>query len=270
MCPTLVDFRLLCTFGPIVTPKPVPSVIGRWLREANDRLGTRLIAAAPTEVEETIRIDELPARANYNPGTTLGCIEAPRSVLGEMEPGLFSDLVHTSLMLIPTRRAVLMHLNTVAVTSLLAWILPHVPKPNDNGKGKEPTGRAHRMWFIGWERRRTIVCFFASSKPSLSEMTRPAFETAPIARKDRVFPASKMHTLPIRSLATNSGLTLADRVEGITTASHMAEKIVALPRQRPLPWAQGDAPTVGVLRSEFTFNKHTWLGLGLGLGLGLP
>ena len=82
MCPSLVHFRLLCTFGPLVIPMPVPPVIGRWLHEANDRLGTRLIAAAPTEVEETIRIDGLPTRVKFNPGTTLGRIEAPRSVLG--------------------------------------------------------------------------------------------------------------------------------------------------------------------------------------------
>ena len=75
---------------------PVPTVIGRWLRKANDRLGTRLIAAAPTEVEDTIRIDGLPTRVKFNPGTTLGRIEAPRSVFGEMEPGLVSDSVHTT------------------------------------------------------------------------------------------------------------------------------------------------------------------------------
>ena len=49
---------------------PVPPVIGPWLREANDRLGTHLIPAAPTEVEETIRIDGLPTRVKFNPGTT--------------------------------------------------------------------------------------------------------------------------------------------------------------------------------------------------------
>ena len=60
---------------------PVPPLIGRWLREANDRLGTSLIAAASTEMEETICIDRLPTRAKFNPGTTLGRIDAPRSVL---------------------------------------------------------------------------------------------------------------------------------------------------------------------------------------------
>ena len=57
-------------------------------------------------------------------------------------------------------------------------------------------------------------------------------------------------------LATNSGLAFADPVEGITTSSHLVGKIVALPRQCPLPWVGvGDQPTVGVLRSEFTFNE---------------
>ena len=69
-------------------------------------------------------------------------------------------------------------------------------------------------------------------------------------------PASKMDTFPVRSLATNSGLAVADPVEGITTPSDMAWKIVALQRQCPLPWvAVGDLATVGVLRSEFTFKE---------------
>ena len=77
---------------------PLPPVIGRWLREANDRLDTCLIAAAPTKVEETIDINGLPTRVKFNPGTTLGHIEAPQSVLGEMEPWLVSDFVHTTIM----------------------------------------------------------------------------------------------------------------------------------------------------------------------------
>ena len=65
-----------------------------------------------------------------------------------------------------------------------------------------------------------------------------------------------MDTFPVRSLATNSGFAFADPVEGITTPSHMAGKIVALPRQCPLPWDEmGDPPTVGVPASEFTFNE---------------
>ena len=75
----------------------MPPVIGGWLREANDRLGTRLIAANPIEVEDTIRIDGPPARATLNP--MLGRIEAPRSVLGVTEPGLISILGHTTVML---------------------------------------------------------------------------------------------------------------------------------------------------------------------------
>ena len=117
--------------------------MGRWLREANDRLGTRLIATAPAEVEETIRIDRLPTRVKFNPGTTLGRIKVPRSTLGEMVPGPVSDLVHTTFMLNPTLRAALIHLNSADVTSLLAGILPHVPKVKDKAKGKEPAGRAH-------------------------------------------------------------------------------------------------------------------------------
>ena len=163
VCPSLVHFRLLCTFGPLVTLMPPPPVIGRWLREANDGLGTRLIAAAPTEVEETIRIDGLPTRVKFSPGTTLGGIEALRSVLGEMEPGLVSDLVHTTFMLNPTLRAVLIHLNSADVTSLLAGILRHVPKPKDKAKGKAPVG-PRRMWVIGLERMWTIVWF--SQAPS--------------------------------------------------------------------------------------------------------
>ena len=235
---------------------PKPPVIGRWLREANDRLGARLIAAAPTEVEETIRTDGLPMRAKFNPGTTLGRIEAPRSVLGEMEPGLISDLVHTTFMLNPTLRAVLIHLNRADVTSLLAGILPHVPKPKDKAKGKEPTGRAQEdvVHWIGEDADDCVV--FASTKPSSSEMTRRAFGSAPIGHKERVLPASKMDTFPVRSLATNSGLAFADSVEGSTTPSHMAGKIVALPRQCPLPWVGvGNPPTIGVSRSGFTFNE---------------
>ena len=235
---------------------PVPPVIGRWLREANDRLGTRLIAAAPTEVEETIRIEGLPTRVKFNSGTMLGRIEAPQSVLGEMEPGLVSDLVHTTFMLNPTLWAVLIHLNSADVTSLLAGILPHVPKPKDKAKGKEPTSRAQEdvVYWIGEDADDCVV--FASTKPSPSEMTRRAFGSAPIGHKERVLPASKTDTFPVRSLATNSGLAFADPVEGITTPSHMAGKIVALPRQCPLLWVgMGDPPMVGVSASEFTFNE---------------
>ena len=97
---------------------------------------------------------------------------------------------------------------------------------------------------------------FASTKPSPWEMTRLAFGSAPIGHKERVLPASKMDTFPVRSLATISGLAFADPMEGITTPSHMAGKIVALPRQCPLPWVgMGDPPTVGVSASEFTFNE---------------
>ena len=85
-------------------------------------------------------------------------------------------------------------------------------------------------------------------------MTHCAFGSAPIGHKERVLPASKMDTFPVWSLATNSGLAFAD--EGITTPSHVAGKIVAVPRQCPLPWVEvGDPPTVGVLRSKFTFNE---------------
>ena len=87
-------------------------------------------------------------------------------------------------------------------------------------------------------------------------MTRCAFGSAPIGRKERVLPASKMDAFPVRSLATNSGLAFADPVEGITTPSHMAGKIVALPRQSPLPlFGMGDPPTVCVSASAFTFNE---------------
>ena len=256
MCPSLVHFRLLYTFGPFVTPMPVPPVIGRWLREANDRLGTRLIAGAATKVEETIRMDGPPTTVKFSPGATLGCIEAPRSVLGEMEPGLVSDLVHTTFMLNPTLRAVLIHLNSADVASLLAGILPQVPIMNDKAKGKEPTSRALEgvVYWIGEDADDCVV--FASTERSPSERRRRAFGSAPIGHKERVLPASKMDTLQVWSLPTNSGLAFADPVEGITTPSHMAEKIVARPRQCPLPWVGvGDPPMVGVLRSEFTFNE---------------
>ena len=173
-----------------------------------------------------------------------------------MEPGLVSDLVHTTFMLNPTLRAVLIHLNSADVTSLLAGILPHVPKPKDKAKGKEPTGRAQEdvVYWIGEDADDCAV--FASTKPTPSEMTRRAFGSAPIGHKERVLLASKMDTFPVRSLATNSGLAFADPVEGITTPSHMAGKIVALPRQCPLPWVRmGDPPTVGVPASQFTFNE---------------
>ena len=212
---------------------PVPPVIGRWLREANDHLGTGLIAAAPTGVEENIGIDRRPTRVSFNPGTTLGRIEAPRSVLREMEPGLVSDMVNTTLMLNPTIRAVLIHLNSADVTSLLAGRLPHVPNPKDRARGKEPTGRAQEdlVYWIGQDADDCVV--FASTKPSASEMTHRAFGSAPIGHKERVLPASKSDTPPVWSLASNPGLAFADPSEGITTPSHMAGKIVALPRQCP-------------------------------------
>ena len=173
-----------------------------------------------------------------------------------MEPGVVSDLVHTTFMLNPTLRAALIHLNSADVTRLLAGILLHVPKPKDKAKGKEPTGRAQEdvVYWIGEDADDCVV--FARTKPSPSEMTRRAFGSAPIGHKVRVLPASKMDTFPVRSLATNSGLAFADPVEGITTSSHTAAEIVVLQRQCPLPWVGvGDPPTVGVLRSEFTFNE---------------
>ena len=97
---------------------------------------------------------------------------------------------------------------------------------------------------------------FASTKPSPSAMARGAFGSAPIGHKEHVLPASKMDTFPVW-LATNSGFAFADPVQGISTPSHMAGKIVALPRQCPLPWVGvGNSPTVGVSRSEFTFNEN--------------
>ena len=212
--------------------------------------------AAPTEVEDTIRIDGLPTRIKFNPGTTLGRIEAPESVLEKMEPGLVSDLAHTTFMLNPTLRAGLINLDSADVTSLLAGILLHVPKPKDKAQGKEPTSRAPEdvAYWIGEDADDCVV--FLSTSPSPSEMTRRAFGSAPIGHKERVLPASKLDTFPVRSLATNSALAFAFSVEGITTPFRMAGEIVALPRQCPLPWVGvGDPPSVGVLRSEFTFNE---------------
>ena len=205
-------------------------------------------------MEETILIDGLPTRVKFILGTRLGRIEAPRSALGEMERGLVSDLVHTTFMLNPTLRVALIHLNSADVTSLLAGILPHVPKLKDKAKGKEPTGRAQEdvVYWLGEDADDCVV--FASTKPSPSEMTRCASGSAPIGHKERVLPASKTDTFPVRSLATNSGLASADPLEGITTPSHMMGKIVALPRECPLTWVGvGDPPMVGVLRSDFTF-----------------
>ena len=128
---------------------PVPPVIGRWLREANDRLGTRLIIAAPTEVEETIRIDGLPTMVKFNPGTTLGRIEAPRSVLGEMEPGLVSDLVHTTFMLNPTLRAVLIHLVVRTSRAFLRGSCRTFQSQRTRPRERNPTVGPRRMWFIG-------------------------------------------------------------------------------------------------------------------------
>ena len=43
----------------------------------------------------------------------------------------------------------------------------------------------------------------------------------------------------------------------VHTTFVLAGKIVALPRQCPLPWVGvGDPPTVGVSASEFTFNEY--------------
>ena len=235
---------------------PVPPVIGRWLREANDGLGPRLFAAAPTKVEETICIKGLPARVKFNLGATLGRIEAPWTLLGEMEPGLVSDLVHTSFVLNPTLRAVLINFNIADVTSLLAGILPNKIKSKDKDKDKAPTGRAHEdvVYWVGEDANNAVV--FASKKPSPSETTRCAFGSAPIGYKERVLPSAKMDTFPVHRLPTASGLAFVDQVEGITTPSHMSGKVVALPGQCPLPWVRsGDPSTVGVLCSEFAIHE---------------
>ena len=74
----------------------------------------------------------------FNPGTTLGRIKALGSVLGEMEPGLVSDLVHTGFMLNPTLGAVLIHLNSADVTSLLAGILPQFQSRRSRPRERNP------------------------------------------------------------------------------------------------------------------------------------
>ena len=235
---------------------PVPPVIGRWLREGNDGLGTRLFADAPTEVEETIYIKGLPARVKFNLGATPGRIEAPRSLLGEMEPGFVSDLVHTTFVLTPTLRAVLINFYTADLTGLLAGILPNKTKSKDKDKDKAPTGSAHGdvVYWVGEDADNAVV--FASKQHSPSETTRCAFGSASIGYKERVLPSAKMATFPVHRLPTASGLAFDDQVEGITTPSHMSGKVVALPRQCPLPWVRsGDPPTVGVLRSEFAINE---------------
>ena len=136
----------------------------------------------------------------------------------------------------PTLRAVSINLNSADITSLFAGILPHVPKPKDKAKGKEPTGSAKEdvVYWIGEDADDCVV--FARTKPSPSEFTRRAFGSAPIGHKERGLPASKMETFPVRSLATTSGLAFGDPVEGITTPSHMAGKLVGLLKQYPLPW----------------------------------
>ena len=143
-------------------PCPLLLIVG-W--EAGDHLGTRLIVAAPTEREKTICIDGLPAMAKFNQETTLGHIEAQRSVLEEMEPRFVSALVHTTLMLNPTLQAVLIHLNSVDITSLPTGILPHAPKSKDKAKGKDPTGR-DRKDVVYWIAEDADDCVFASTKPS--------------------------------------------------------------------------------------------------------
>ena len=150
----------------------------------------------------------------------------------------------------------LIHLNSADITSLLAGILPHVPKPEDEAKGKEPTGRAQVVvvYWIGEDADDCVV--FPSIKPSPSEMTCRTFGNARIGHRKRVLRASKMDTFPVRSLATHSGLGFVVPVEGITTPSRTAVKIVALPRQCPLPWVWiRDPPTVSVWAFEFTFNE---------------
>ena len=56
----------------------------------------------------------------------------------------FAPLVHylPPCPCLPSLVAVLIHLNSADVTTLLAGMLAHVPKANDKAKGKEPTGRA--------------------------------------------------------------------------------------------------------------------------------
>ena len=181
----------------ITYPTPMPPVIGGWLPEANDCLGTRLIAATPTEVEETIRIDGLLARAKFIPRTTLGRMEAPRNVLEEMEPGLVSDLFHTTFMLNPTIQAVLIPLNSADVTRLLAGILPHVPTSKDKAKGREPCDRAQEdvVYWIGEDADDGLV--FASTELSPSEMIGRTFGSAPNGHKNLVLPASNMDTFPV-------------------------------------------------------------------------
>ena len=235
---------------------PVSPVIGRWFCEANNRLGTRLIAAAPIAVEETILIDGLPTRVKLNPGTTLGRTEAPRSVLGEMEPGLVSDLVHTTFMLNPTLRAVLNHLSNADVTSLVARILPHVPQQKDKAKGKEPGGRALEdvVHWIGEDADNCVV--FASTKSSPSEMTRRALGSAPIGHKECVLPASKMDTFPVRSLATNFRTCLCGSGAGHYHPIPYGREDSGTTEAMSVAMGWGWRPTHGwCMRSEFTFNE---------------
>ena len=236
---------------------PLTPVIGRWLREANERLGTGLIAAAPANVEETFRIDGLPTRVKFNSGTTLGRIEAPRGVLLEIEPGLVSDLVQTTFILNSTLRAVLIHLNSADVTSLLAGILPHVPKPKDKAKGKEPNGRAQEdvVYWIGEDAHGCVV--FASTKPRSSQITRCAFRKCPNWSQGACIAGHQDGHLSGWEFGNQFGTCLCGSGGGhYHPIPHMAGKIVAVPRQCPLPWVRvGDPPTVGLLRSEFTFNE---------------
>ena len=109
-------------------------------------------------------------------------------------------------------------------------------------------GRPYVVYWIGEDADDGVI--FAGTKPSSSEMTRRAFGSAPIGHKGAALLSSKIDTFLVRNLATHSALAFADPVEGITTPSRVAGKIVALPSQCRLPWVgAGDPPTVRVFHA---------------------
>ena len=67
----------------------------------------------------------------FNVIKTIGCIEAPRNVLGELQPSLVIDFVHTTFTMNPIVRPLLHHSNMVDITTILAGLLPHMAKSKD-------------------------------------------------------------------------------------------------------------------------------------------
>ena len=133
----------MIAWAPVLSPRPLP----KWRRPS--------VSAGYRE-------------GQVQPGDYVWWYQGPAECSWRDVTGLVSDLVHTTFMLSPALWPVLIHPNSPDVTSLVAGILPHVPKPKDKAKGKKTTG---------WAPQDVVCCIredaedcvvFASTKPSPS------------------------------------------------------------------------------------------------------